>query len=98
MAKNTNQGRAGIFRPWDGKLTGPQPGEPGPMPDRNQSWCSVQKKRGQTFTLEQVKQIVAAEVARAINAIKGGKPIPEFQPEMKEKEEQKEVVLAIGGK
>ena len=55
-----NPPKAGIFNAWDGKLTGPQPGEPGPVADRNQSWSSVQKRQSpKTFTAQEVKEIVA---------------------------------------
>jgi len=95
MANKPNQGRAGIFRPWDGKLTGPAPGEPTPMPDRNQSWSSVQKKQApRTFTAEEVKEIVAEAVA----AIKAGKEVPDIEKTVEEKKELPEEQFVIGGK
>jgi len=95
MAKKPNQGRAGIFRPWDGKLTGPAPGDPTPMPDRNQTWSSVQKKQTpKTFTADEVKDIVA----EAIAAIKEGREVPNFEKEVEETKEQPEKEFVIGGK
>lgn len=94
MAKKPNQGRAGIFRPWDGTLTGPAAGDPTPMPNRNQTWSSVQKKQSpRTFTAEEVKEIVA-EVAAAARA---GKEIPDFEKIAAEKEQPAEEFV-IGGK
>lgn len=94
MAKKPNQGRAGIFRPWDGKLTGPQPGEPAPMPDRNQSWSSVQKKQNQMFTVEDVEQIVA----KAVAAVKEGREVPPIEVPVEEEKEELQEEFKIGGK
>ena len=94
MANKPNQGKAGIFRPWDGKLTGPSPGEPGPMPDRNHSWSSVQRKQNKTFTADEVKQIVAD----AVEAFKSGKELPDFEEVQEEEQVQPEEEFFIGGK
>jgi hypothetical protein len=95
MAKKPNQGRAGIFRPWDGTLTGPAAGDPTPMPSRNQSWSSVQKKQTpKTFTVEEVKEIVAEVVA----ATKAGKELPDFEKAATVKEELPQEEFVIGGK
>jgi 5-methylcytosine-specific restriction endonuclease McrA len=95
MANKPNQGRAGIFRPWDGKLTGPAPGEPSPMPDRNQSWSSVQKKQApRTFTVEEVKELIA----EAVSAVKSGKDVPDIEKAIEEKKELPEEQFVVGGK
>jgi hypothetical protein len=95
MANKPNQGKAGIFRPWDGTLTGPAAGDPTPMPNRNQTWSSVQKKQTpKTFTVEEVKEIVAEVVA----ATKEGKELPDFEKAAAAKEELPQEEFVIGGK
>lgn len=95
MANKPNQGRAGIFRPWDGTLTGPQKGEPAPVKERNQTWNSVQKRQsGRMFTADEVRDIVA----NAIAAIKEGKEVPGIPDAPAKKEEDKEKEFLLGGK
>lgn len=97
MADKSNRGRAGIFKPWDGKLTGPNAGDPGTSkrPDRSYSWGSVQQKQTpQTFTADEVEQIVQ----RAIEAIQAGQPVPKINEESKKKVEEQEEEYIIGGK
>lgn len=94
MANRPNQGRTGIFRPWDGTLTGPQKGEPTPVKERNQTWNSVQKRQsGRMFTADEVREIVADAIA----AIKDGREIPEIS-DAPAKEEKKEKEILLGGK
>jgi hypothetical protein len=65
------------------------------MPDRNQTWSSVKKKQAsKTFTVDEVKEIVAEAVA----AIKEGREVPNFEKEIEEKKEQPEKEFVIGGK
>jgi hypothetical protein len=95
MASKELGGRAGIFRPWDGKLTGPQPGEPGPVADRNQTWGSVQQKQsGRMFSTAEVRKIIAD----IITAVKSGKDINVDDVVSEEKTEKKDEEFVIGGK
>ena len=59
--------KAGNYRAWDGKLTGPDAGDPASPPERNQTWGSVQRKQGgKLYTLAEVEEIVSKAVVEAL--------------------------------
>lgn len=96
MADKPLQGKAGIFRAWDGSLTGPAPGDPGPMAERDHSWSSVKKKQsGKVFTAAEVKQLVE----EAIAADREGRGVaPVAQEKLPSESAPAEGVIKIGGK
>jgi hypothetical protein len=61
-------GKAGVYRAWDGKLTGSDAGEPAPPPERNQTWGSVQRKQSGNplYTLAEVEEMVNKAVKEAL--------------------------------
>lgn len=93
MAKRANfGGKAGVYKSWDGKLTGPSAGEPAPPPNRNQTWGSVQKKQsGKLFTLDEVQDIVDKAVAAALADT--DKPIKKVSEVIAETEPEEEFIV-----
>lgn len=97
MAKKANfGGKAGVYKSWDGKLTGPSAGEPAPPPSRNKTWSSVQRKQGgKLFTIEEVQEIVDKAIEAALA---GEDNIPKVADVVDSPEPEREEEFVIRGK